>query len=425
MTSTTLAPKDRTTENELRSASTRPLTESKRPNVMARCFRRGVLRRLRKLREGHITICDGPLEQEFGEHGTNSLRAKITVSNPRFYRRAALAGSLGAAESYLDGDWNSDDLTTLFRVFARNLDATASTDGAATAALQRVDQFRHWLAKNTLRGSRKNIEAHYDLGDEFFRLFLDPTMMYSSAIFERDQMSLEDAQIARLDRICRKLDLRPSDHVIEIGTGWGGFALYAARKSGCRVTTTTISKNQLRTAKQRIREAGLENKVTVLDRDYRDLRGKYDKLVSIEMIEAVGHQYFDTFFGQCGNLLKDGGRMLLQAITMPEQRYEQYLRSVDFIQKYIFPGGCLPSVTAMQQSVARQTDLTLIELKDFGKHYARTLREWRTRFRENLHGVRLLGYSDRFVRMWNYYLCYCEAAFEERAVGVVQAVWER
>jgi cyclopropane-fatty-acyl-phospholipid synthase len=380
---------------------------------------------LKIINGGQITLVDGPFREETGKSSSDSLSATISVRDPRFYRRAVLGGSLGAAESYLDGDWECDDLPTLFRIIARDLQSAASIEGRATAVARRIARLGHWLARNTRLGSRKNIEAHYDLGDNFFRLFLDPTMMYSSAIFEHEDMTLLEAQVARLERICRKLNLRPSDHVLEIGTGWGGFALHAARNFGCRVTTTTISKNQFETAKERIRQADLEDRVTVLYEDYRDLQGKYDKLVSIEMIEAVGHQYFDAYFHQCGRLLNSNGRMLLQAIVMPEKRYQQYLRSVDFIQKYIFPGGCLPSITAMQQSVSRQTDLRLLELKDFASHYARTLREWRSRFHSNLEDVQRLGYSDRFVRMWDYYLCYCEAAFEERAVGVVQAVWGR
>jgi cyclopropane-fatty-acyl-phospholipid synthase len=380
---------------------------------------------LRDIGGGQIALHDATFRQQVGEPGGDALSARITVRDRRFYRRVLVGGSLGAAESYLDGDWDCNDLTALFRILARNLAAFDSIDGLATAAAERISRLGHLLAANTRRGSRKNIEAHYDLGDDFFRLFLDPTMMYSSAIFENEETTLEEAQIARLDRICRKLDLRPSDHVLEIGAGWGGFDLFAAKNYGCRVTTTTISKNQFATTTQRVREAGLADKVTVLDQDYRDLQGKYDKLVSIEMIEAVGRRNFDTFFGQCGRLLRRGGRMLLQAIVMPEQRYEAYLRSVDFIQKYVFPGGCLPSIEAMQRSVSRQTDLRLVALKDFGPHYARTLREWRNRFHGSLHEVRRLGYAERFVRLWDYYLCYCEAAFEERMIGVAHLIWER
>ncbi|MBM4088682.1 MAG: class I SAM-dependent methyltransferase [Planctomycetes bacterium] len=399
------------------------VTAANRSGLLTRLFRRGLLRRLHGIEGGRITLVDGPVEESAGCEDSACLSATITVHDRRFYRRVALGGELGAAESYLDGEWECDDLTALFRVLARNLRPSVSATGTFWSRL--AARFGHWLARNTQRGSRRNIEAHYDLGDDFFSLFLDPTMMYSSAIFEREEMSLEQAQLARLDRICRALELRPSDHVVEIGTGWGGFALHAARNYGCRVTTTTISQNQFETATRRVQQAGLQDRVTVLDRDYRDLCGTFDKLVSIEMIEAVGHRYFDTFFQQCGRLLNRHGRMLLQAIVMPENRYDQYLRSVDFIQKYIFPGGCLPSITAMQQSVARQTDLWLVQLEDFARHYARTVREWRGRFRDNLDRIRQLGYSDRFHRMWDYYLCYCEAAFEERVVGVVHAVWER
>ena len=419
----TLTPTAKNPVENHSACPSRALAGSERPSVLSRCLRRGVLNKLKSIQGGQIVLVDGPLREQLGRPASDSLSATITVCNRRFYQRLVLGGSLGAAESYLDGDWDCDDPTTLFRILARNLKSAVSIDGPAGAVARRIARFGHWLVRNTRRGSRENIEAHYDLGDDFFRLFLDPTMMYSSAIFEHEEMSLEEAQIARLDRICRKLNLQPSDHVLEIGTGWGGFALHAARDYGCRVTTTTISQNQFEAASRRICQAGLEDRVTVRKQDYRDLRGQYDKLVSIEMIEAVGHRYFDAYFRQCGRLLKSGGRMLLQAIVMPESRYGQYLRSVDFIQKYIFPGGCLPSITAMQQSISRQTNLRLLEIKDFSPDYARTLREWRDRFRSNLDDVRRLGYSDRFVRMWHYYFCYCEAAFKERAVGVVQAVW--
>jgi cyclopropane-fatty-acyl-phospholipid synthase len=277
----------------------------------------------------------------------------------------------------------------------------------------------HWLNRNTEQGSRKNIAAHYDLGNDMFQLFLDPTMMYSSAIFARDDMALEQASLHKLERICQKLQLSPADHVVEIGTGWGGFAMYAASHYGCKVTTTTISQAQYDLAQQRVAAAGLGDKINILLTDYRELEGQYDKLVSIEMIEAVGYQFYDTYFAQCARLLKPEGMMLLQAITIADQRYDAARRSVDFIQRYIFPGSCIPSVTAMLQSITRATDMRLFDLEDIGPHYARTLAEWRHNFFRNEAAIRALGYPDEFIRMWEFYLCYCEGGFAERALGDV------
>jgi cyclopropane-fatty-acyl-phospholipid synthase len=279
---------------------------------------------------------------------------------------------------------------------------------------------RRYLHRNTLQGSRRNIEAHYDLGNELFELFLDKTMMYSCGIFHRPEASLQAASEAKLERICRKLQLKPSDHVLEIGTGWGGFALYAAQHYGCRVTTTTISKQQYDYAKQRVKAAGLEDRITLLFDDYRDLNGSYDKLVSIEMIEAIGHQYFDTYFRKCSELLKPDGMMLLQSITIADQRYRQARKSIDFIQRYIFPGGCLPSVAVLGDSIARRTDMRIFHLEDIGPHYATTLQHWRKRFHAQADKVRQLGYPERFIRMWEYYLCYCEAGFRQQSIGTVQ-----
>ena len=277
----------------------------------------------------------------------------------------------------------------------------------------------HWLNRNTRSGSQRNIAAHYDLGNDFYALWLDPRMMYSACFYESADTRLEDASVAKLDMICRKLDLSPSDHVVEIGTGWGGFAVYAASTYGCRVTTTTISQQQHDWAERAIREAGLEDRITLLLKDYRDLDGQYDKLVSIEMIEAVGHQFHDTYFRKCCELLKPDGEMLLQAITIADQNYESYKRGVDFIRRYIFPGGCLTSVTDMTETLTRCTDMRVVGVEDIGLHYARTLNDWNVRFQANLDAVRELGYSEEFIRMWEYYLCYCEGAFIERAIGDV------
>jgi cyclopropane-fatty-acyl-phospholipid synthase len=278
----------------------------------------------------------------------------------------------------------------------------------------------HWFNRNTRNGSRRNIEAHYDLGNDLFEQFLDPSMMYSAAYYQTPDMSLEKAAIAKLDRICLKLELTPDDHVLEIGSGWGGFAIHAAQHYGCHVTTTTISKQQYELACARVKQMGLEDRITVLMKDYRDLQGQFEKLVSIEMIEAIGHQYVNTYFSSCSHLLKPNGMMLLQAITITDQQYEVALRDVDFIKRYIFPGGFLPSITLMTNSIAKCTDMKLFHMEDIGPHYATTLRDWRQRFIQNIEQIKTHGYSDVFTRMWDFYLCYCEGAFRERAIGTVQ-----
>lgn len=385
-----------------------------------------VRRYLRRLKEGEIELRhqDGR-RYSLGSPAEDGLRARLTVRDSKFYRDLVRGGELGLAESRIAGHWSSHDMTSLLRIFCRNLPAAGRMETTISRMKRLAASCRHWLSGNTRRGSRRNIAAHYDLGNDFFSLFLDSSLMYSSALFDRDHTTLEEASRNRLDRICQRLDLQPGDHIVEVGTGWGGFALHAAQHYGCRVTTTTISRRQYELVGSRVGEAGLEDRITLLQQDYRNLRGTYDKLVSIEMIEAVGHGFLPQYFATCRNLLRPGGRMLIQAITMPDQRYDRYRRSIDFIRRYIFPGGHLPSVTAMQQAVARRTDLFLTSVDQFPESYARTLREWRRRFLERLDDVRQLGFDERFVRMWEYYLCYCEAAFLEKTVGVGHFVWER
>jgi cyclopropane-fatty-acyl-phospholipid synthase len=283
-----------------------------------------------------------------------------------------------------------------------------------------VHKLYHYFRRNTLKGSKKNIVAHYDLGNDFYRLFLDETLTYSCGIFEHENCTLEAASIAKYDRICKKLQLHPEDHVIEIGGGWGGFSMHAAKNYGCLVTTTTISDEQYALAEKRISTSGLSHRIKLLCRDYRHLSGKYDKLVSIEMIEAVGHQYLDTFFRVCSRLLKDNGMMLLQAITIVDQVFDAHKRSVDFIKRYIFPGSCIPSIQSIMNSIARKTDLKLFHLEDITPHYVRTLAEWRKLFFERIDDVHKMGFSETFVRMWEYYFCYCEGGFAERYIGDVQ-----
>lgn len=396
-----------------------------RLNLLQRFARRLLLSWLGKLHGGRIHYADAKCQRKFGRGENSDLQAEWSVTNPRFFSHATFEGSLGIAESYLQGHWQTDNLTDLLRLLYRNLSEvpTHATGLSVMTRLQNVLAFR--FNGNSRTGSRRHIAAHYDLSNEFFELFLDPTLMYSAGYFETDKTSLHEASVAKLDRICRKLDLRSTDHVLEIGTGWGGFSLHAVKNFGCRLTTTTISDAQLTKARKRISKAGISESVNVLGADYRDLNGQFDKVVSIEMVEAVGERYLDTYFRQCARLLKPGGRFVIQAIVMPEDRYDAYRRSVDFIQQYIFPGGFLPSVSAMQNSVGRTSNLRLQSVEDLSAHYARTLQEWRGRFFDRLAEIRALGFDDRFIRMWEYYLCYCEAAFREQAVGVVQMVWQK
>lgn len=391
--------------------------------VLDRLARRVVTRQLAGLRRGEITVCDTSETISLGERA--DLRATLRVNRPQFFRHAVLGGTLSVAESYLNGDWDCDDLTSLFRIFVRNRDSAGRLDGGLATLASHFHRLFHWWRSNTRQGSRRNIAAHYDLGNDFFKLWLDDTMAYSSGIFPAPGAPLRDASVEKFDRVCRRLELKPSDEVLEIGTGWGGFAIHAATNYGCQVTSTTISREQFEVAQQRVEEAGLTPRVTLLQQDYRDLRGHFDKLVSIEMIEAVGYRFLDEYFRQCGRLLRPDGSLVLQAIVMPERGYEAYLKSVDFIQRYVFPGGCLPSLGAILASIGRTTDLRFVHAEDFAPHYAETLRRWRHAFLMRLDEVRRLGYSAELIRLWNYYLCYCEAAFEERYVGVLQIQFEK
>jgi cyclopropane-fatty-acyl-phospholipid synthase len=397
------------------------IKEAAKPTALDKLARRIVLSRLAKLREGQIVVTEN------GEHTTLGqltreypITAHLRVLNPKFYSNIAFGGSIGAGEAYMYGYWACAELSDLLRILIRNREVLEQLDSGLALLSAPIQKLLHALNKNTHKGSRKNIAAHYDLGNQFYQLWLDSKMMYSCAYFDTEDTSLEDAATEKLDRICRKLDLSADDSVIEIGTGWGGFAIHAASHYGCHVTTTTISQQQYDYAKQAITDAGLEDKITLLFKDYRDLEGHFDKLVSIEMIEAVGHEFHKAYFKKCCELLKPDGQMLLQAITIADQRYDQYKTDVDFIKRYIFPGGCLTSVTDMSNTMTRQTDMRVIHLEDIGPHYATTLRHWRDRFFARIDEVREFGYSDAFIRMWQFYLCYCESAFTERAIGDVQ-----
>ncbi|MGA7879067.1 MAG: cyclopropane-fatty-acyl-phospholipid synthase family protein [Desulfoferrobacter sp.] len=376
---------------------------------------------MKKIKCGKLTVIEGGDAFEFGEQSRgDSMVSKVYVRDQLFYPQVMLGGSIGAGEAYMAGYWHSEDLTKVVRLIMMNRDVFADLDKGWAKVMTPFHNLLHFLRKNTEEGSRKNIAAHYDLGNDFYKLFLDDTLTYSCCIFEHDQVTLEDASIAKYDHICRKLDISPRDHVLEIGTGWGGFAIHAAGRYGCQVTTTTISRSQYDLARERIKAAGLEDRVELLLKDYREVDGSYDKLVSIEMIEAVGHHYLGTFLKCCSNLLKPEGMMLLQAITIADYVFEEHKRSVDFIKRYIFPGGCIPSVTAICISAAAETDLRLFHLEDITPHYVTTLQAWHSRFLKNVEQVRRLGYPESFIRMWEFYLCYCEAGFAERYLGDVQ-----
>jgi len=382
-------------------------------------LRRGVLRQLAQLKHGQLLVIEDGERLMFGTPGS-ALLGEIHVLDSAVWGMVAGNGSIGAGEAFIHGYWSSPDLTAVVRVFVSNLDVLDAMEGGLARLGRPLVQGLHWLNRNTRKGSQKNIAAHYDLGNDLFEQFLDPTMMYSAAQFLTPEDSLEQAQLNKLERICQKLALKPGDHLLEIGTGWGSMALYAAQNYGCRVTTTTLSKEQYAFTAQRIEQLGLQDRVTLLLKDYRDLTGEYDKLVSIEMIEAVGHRFLPTYFKQCAHLLKSNGLMLIQAITIREQRYEQAKRGVDFIQRYIFPGGALPCVQKMLEVVSRDTDMNLLHMEDFGLHYAKTLRLWHENFRRAHGRLSELGYDDYFLRLWEFYLCYCEGGFLERTIGTAQ-----
>jgi cyclopropane-fatty-acyl-phospholipid synthase len=406
-----IIPADSALPRAQRERSTTPWTVKLARNL--------VTRRLAALAQGTITIVEHGKRRHFGRPGS-ALAVSVEVLNDHFWTETAFGGSVGAGEAYINGYWCCDDLTALVRIMVVNAELLSAMEKGWAWLSTPVARLLHFMSRNTKDGSRRNIAAHYDLGNELFALFLDETMAYSCGIFEHEHATLYDASIAKFERICRKLQLCPADHLLEIGTGWGGLAIHAARHYGCRVTTTTISREQYTLAKEKIAAAGLADRIEVLLEDYRDLAGQYDKLVSVEMVEAVGHTYLDTYFGKCGALLKPNGMMLLQAITIRDQLYETAVHSVDFIKRFIFPGSFIPSVSVLSASIQRATDMQVSDLHHIGPHYATTLRRWREAFFSRLPEVKAFGYSDAFVRLWEYYLCYCEGGFIERQLGGVQ-----
>ncbi|MBU6154472.1 MAG: cyclopropane-fatty-acyl-phospholipid synthase family protein [Bdellovibrionales bacterium] len=398
-------------------------------NLIEKTCRKILYSKLSGLTEGFLEFEEAFLKghskvHSFGNPGS-SLKARLRILNPDAYPKMVFSGSVGAGEAYFLNEWDCSDLTSMIRILLKNREILESIDHGISAIQNPLQKIYHGLNRNTVKGAKKNIEAHYDLGNDFFELFLDPSFLYSSAIFRSPETSLQDAQIEKIDRICRKLELKPDHHVIEIGTGWGAFALHAAKHYGCRVSTTTISKNQFEMTKKRIMDAGLQDRIQLLYQDYRKLEGTHDRLVSIEMIEAVGLDHLDEFISKCSSLLKPEGSALLQAITIREESYETAKRSVDFIQRYIFPGSGICSIGSIQSAVARNTDLSLSHLEDFGTHYARTLREWSKALQANHKELVARGYSEELYRMWQFYFSYCEGGFLERSIGVAQMLYTK
>lgn len=390
-----------------------------------------VFRCLDKLEIGSLTIIESfntDLESRsarFGQTEPGELTATIEVKHPAFYRRLLRGGSIAAGESYMDGWWDSPDLTRLMELISRNLGMLDRIETQSSRATRLIYRLKHWMKRNTLENSRRNIHAHYDIGNDLYQTFLDESMLYSSGVFEQHSDTLEQAQMNKMERLCQQLQLTANDHVVEIGTGWGSMAIYMAQTYGCRVTTTTISDEQYDYARQKVRQHGLDDRITLLKQDYRLLEGQFDKLVSIEMIEAVGKQFLNAYLQKCQSLLKPGGRMAIQAITIADQRYDYYSNHVDFIQAYIFPGGFLPSVTALVSAATAHSDLVLRDLFDIGTDYAQTLKEWHRRFNLAENQVRRLGYDERFIRMWRYYLSYCEGGFLARNISTVHMTFQR
>jgi cyclopropane-fatty-acyl-phospholipid synthase len=376
----------------------------------------------------NLTLPDG--EEILIGNGKENITANIHITNNNFFKHCLLYGDIGFGEAYVNGDWETDNITNVIKWFLLNIDNAPSISGSTTKAfllngLKFFNKLSHFKRLNNLSGSKKNIAAHYDLNNDFFFLFLDKTMTYSAAYFNKDGITLEEAQLAKYDRLCQQLNLQPSDHVLEIGSGWGGNAIYIAKQYGCKVTTVTISEEQYKYAKEKIEQENLSGKIDIQLKDYRFLNGRFDKIVSIEMVEAVGAEFLDTYFKKCNELLKKDGILALQVITCPDSRFESLRKGVDWIQKHIFPGSLLPSVAAINRSINNTTDFTLVDLKDIGLHYASTLVHWKQQFNRNIAQVKQLGFDEEFIRKWNYYFCYCEAAFIMRNINVMQMVYVR
>ena len=401
------------------------IKNSKKAGFLSSIYKKGLISKFKNLKNGQITLIDNNQELVFGEKGSN-LEVTVNILSQEFYVFLGSGGVLGASEAYTAGLWKSNDLVKLVQIILKNKSIMNDIDsGISKSIVKLINSIIHKTRQNSLSGSKKNILAHYDLSNEFYQLWLDPTMTYSAAFFKEDSYTLEQASIEKLDRICRKLKVNKSDSLLEIGTGWGSFAIHAAKNYGCRVTTTTISDKQFEYVKKRIKEEKLESRITLLNSDYRKLSGQYDKIVSIEMIEAVGYQYIPEYFRKVSSLLKSDGLMALQGITFNDQGFDRYKKSVDLIKKYIFPGSCLISVNQITEVIKEKTDLNIVNFEDITAHYAETLKRWRLNFLKSVDQVKKLGFSESFINLWEFYFIYCEAGFVERHIGDVQIVFAK
>ncbi len=393
-------------------------------------YERVIIELLSKMNMGTLNLILPTGELVKIGNGIDEIVATIEVKNNYFFKRCVLYGDIGFGEAYVDGDWETDNISNVIKWILLNVDNAPTASGSQTQTfvlniLKLFNTIYHKKRANSINGSRKNISEHYDLDNNFFGLFLDPTMTYSCAYFKKEEMSLQEAQIEKYERLCEQLKLKPTDHVLEIGSGWGQNAIYIAKQYGCKVTTVTISEEQYKLTKERVEKEKLSDKINILLKDYRLIEGKFDKIVSIEMLEAVGHKFLEVYFKKCNDLLKKDGILAIQVITCPDSRYESLRNGVDWIQKHIFPGSLLPSVSSINKAINNTSDMTLVDLKDMGLHYARTLSVWQKEFNQQLSEVKKMGFDERFIRKWNYYFSYCEAAFEMRNIHVMQMVYAR
>ena len=400
------------------------VASSKNSTFLSSIFKKGVMNKFKHLQYGSIKILEGDEVLSFGDPGSND-KVTVTIHSNEFYVFLGSGGVTGVAEAYMAGYWTADNLVLLLQIVLKNKKILLSLDSGFAKLINPINKLIHWSKQNTLKGSKQNILAHYDLSNDFYKLWLDPTMTYSCGYFNNDSVSLEQASIEKIDRICRKLKLNENDHILEIGTGWGSFSLYAAKQYGCTIDTVTISDAQYEYASRKIESSGLGSKINIFNKDYRKIEGQYDKIVSIEMIEAVGHQFIPQYFSKISSLLKEDGLLVIQGITYNDQNFEQYKNSVDFIKKYIFPGSCLISVAQISDVIKEYTDLAIVDMEDITKHYAETLNRWKVNFMKVTPEVKRMGFSEAFIKMWEFYFVFCEAGFLERNIGDIQLVFSK
>ena len=400
------------------------VASSKNRTFLSSIFKKGVMNKFKYLQYGSIKILEGDEVLSFGDPKSND-KVTVTIYSNEFYVFLGSGGVTGVAEAYMAGYWTSDNLVLLLQIVLKNKKILLSLDSGFAKLINPINKLIHWSKQNTLKGSKQNILAHYDLSNDFYKLWLDPTMTYSCGYFNNDSVSLEQASIEKIDRICRKLKLNENDHILEIGTGWGSFSLYAAKQYGCTIDTVTISDAQYEYASRKIESSGLGSKINIFNKDYRKIEGQYDKIVSIEMIEAVGHQFIPQYFSKISSLLKEDGLLVIQGITYNDQNFEQYKNSVDFIKKYIFPGSCLISVAQISDVIKEYTDLAIVDMEDITKHYAETLNRWKVNFMKVIPEVKRMGFSEAFIKMWEFYFVFCEAGFLERNIGDIQLVFSK